>query len=133
MAKAKRLRTWIKIYPQQCLQGSIRWQLSAAERGVWYDLLNLAALQPTPGIIADSDGRAVPDWFIAQLLNISVDLLEQTLEKCEKEGRIERDDTGIRIVNWNAYQGNYEKPEKYNRQRQQRNQNKLPEEDHEWF
>lgn len=106
-------RPWIKIYPIDCLEGSIRYQLEADERGVWYDLLNLAAICSVPGIIADKDGRPYPHSFVANRLNISVELLRRTLDKCEEEGRISEDDAGIHIMNWSAYQSEYQRQKPY--------------------
>jgi len=112
-------RTWIKLYPIDCLEGSIRYQLEADERGVWYDLLNLSAICSTPGIIADKDNRPYPHSFIANRLNISQDLLETTLRKCIEEGRITENETGIYITNWSAYQSEYERQKPYRQQKQQ--------------
>jgi len=106
-------RRWIKVYPVECLEGSIRWQLEPDERGTWYDLLNFAALCRQPGLIADADGRPFPRPFIANRLNISLELLERTLKKCEEEGRIFENENGIHIVNWERYQSEYERQKKY--------------------
>ena len=106
-------RTWIKLYPIDCLDGSIRYQLGADERGVWYDLLNFAAICSTPGSIGDKDTRAYPLSFVANRLNIDLGLLETTLKKCEAEGRIKIDDHGIHITNWHAYQSEYNRQKPY--------------------
>lgn len=106
-------RTYIKLYPIDCLEGSIRYQLEADERGVWYDLLNFSALSATAGIISDKDGRPYPHSFIANRLNITLELLERTLTKCEQEGRIRENEVGIHIVNWAAYQSEYERQKPY--------------------
>lgn len=112
-------RTWIKLYPIDCLDGSIRYQLEADERGVWYDLLNFAAICNKPGSIADKDERAYPLSFIANRLNITLDLLEKTVKKCKDEGRIKVDAKGIHIVHWKAYQS------EYNRQKPSRDKRSL--------
>ncbi len=106
-------RTWIKLYPVDCLEGSIRYQLEADERGVWYDLLNLSAICVTPGTISDKDARPYPHSFIANRLNIPTELLDRTLTKCIEEGRISENDTGIHITNWAAYQSEYERQKPY--------------------
>lgn len=106
-------RTWIKIYPLQCLEGSIRYQLEADERGVWYDLLNFAALCATPGVISDNDKRPYPHSFIANRLNITEELLERTFRKCQDENRLSENDTGIHITNWDAYQSEYQRQKPY--------------------
>ena len=114
-------RRWIKLYPVQCLEGSIRYQLESDERGVWYDLLNLAAICGEPGLISDRDGRSYPHSFIANRLNIPLELLERTLQKCEAEGRIhENKTTGIVIANWKVYQSEYERQKPYREARKRK-------------
>ena len=106
-------RTYVKMFPKECLFGSIRYQLLADERGVWYELIYFSALCLNPGTISDNDGRPYPHSFIANRLNISEELLERTLEKCELEGRIIDDKTGIHITNWAAYQSEYQRQKPY--------------------
>jgi len=119
MPRAGWRKTWIKLYPLDCLEGSIRYQLEADERGVWYDLLNFAAICATPGIIADKDGRPYPHSFIANRLNISLELFERTLKKCQEEGRIYENETGIHITNWKAYQSEYERQKPYRKRKEE--------------
>lgn len=107
-------RTWIKLYPQECINGSIRYQLEAGERGVWYDLLNFAALcDADTGSICDRDKRPYPHTFLANRFNIDLKLLESTIKKCAAEGRITEDETGIHITNWNNYQSEYQRQKPY--------------------
>lgn len=120
MPRAGWRRTWIKLYPLDCLEGSIRYQLEPDERGVWYDLLNLSAICTTPGTISDKDKRPYPHSFIANRLNIPIELLERTLAKCEEEGRISENDTGIHITNWKAYQSEYNRQKPYRQQKQKK-------------
>ncbi len=114
MIRTKTRRPWIKIYPIDCLDGSIRYQLEPDERGVWYDLLNFSAICAEPGRIADKDGRPYPHSFIANRLNISLELLEKSLKKCIEEGRIREINGGvIEIRNWGAYQSEYQRQKPY--------------------
>ncbi len=106
-------RTWIKLYTLECLEGSIRYQLSAEERGVWYDLLIFSAICRNDGVISDRDGRAFPHSFIANRLNIPLELLEETLKKCKEEGRLNENGKGIVILNWKLYQSEYSRLKKY--------------------
>ena len=106
-------RSWLKLWAIECLEGSIRWQLDAAERGTWYDLLALARVCGSEGKICDRDERAYPLDFIANRLNIPLELLENTLSKCKDEGRIEVKDGVINIVNWKTYQSEYERQKPY--------------------
>ena len=106
-------RRWIKLYPVECLDGSIRFQLSSEERGVWYDLLNFAAICTNSGTISDRDGRPLPHSFIANRLNIPLSLLKKTITKCIDEGRLIEDISGIHISNWSVYQSEYERQKIY--------------------
>lgn len=107
------LRRWVKLWVSECLEGSIRYQLEAGERGVWYDLILISSLGGVPGTISDRDKRAFPHSFIASRLNIPIDLLELTLDKCITEGRCTEDEHGIHITNWDRYQSEYQRQAKY--------------------
>ena len=111
-------RAWIKLHINGMMNGSVRYQLEPEERATWVDLLCFAGLGVVPGIISDSDLRPYPRSFIANRLNISLDLLEGTLSKCIDEGRISEDDNGIHISNWASYQSEYQ------RQKPSRDKNK---------
>jgi hypothetical protein len=113
MSRASWKRRWIKLYPADCLYGSIRYQLESDERGVWYDLLNFSALCSEPGTISDKDSRPYPHEFIANRLNVTLELLEVTLKKCKDEGRIKEDGKGIHITNWKDYQSEYQRQKPY--------------------
>lgn len=113
MSRAEAKRPWVKLHIIPCLGGSIRYQLTPAQRSVWYDLILLAGIQPEPGIIADSDKRPYPHSFIANRLNIPVKLLRETLALCIEEGRIVEDEQGIHIVNWKVYQSEYQRQKFY--------------------
>ena len=119
MPRAGWRKRWIKLYPLECLEGSIRYQLEPDERGVWYDLLNFSAICQTAGTIGDNDNRAYPHSFIANRLNISLELLERTLKKCEEEGRLKENNNGIAIVNWVAYQSEYDRQKPYREKKKQ--------------
>ena len=116
----ERRRRWIKLYPVECLEGSIRYQLEPDERGVWYDLLNFTALCSNGGSISDRDNRPYPHSFIANRLNIPLELLERTLVKCFEENRMREDDSGIHIANWKYYQSEYERVKGYQQAYRQR-------------
>lgn len=113
MARGRPKRPWIKMYPVDCLMGSINYQLDLAERCIWYELIYFSAICATPGVIADKDGRPFPHQFIANRLNAPLDVFERTVQKCVDEGRIVENDTGIHITNWAAYQSEYERQKPY--------------------
>ena len=116
----KHRKRWIKLYPIECLEGSIRYQLEPDERSVWYDLLNFAALCSDDGSIADRDDRPYPHSFIASRLYISVELLERSLLKCIEESRLTEDTKGIHITNWKYYQSDYDRQKDYQQAYRQR-------------
>ena len=106
-------RPWLKLWAIECIEGSIRWQLEPDERGTWYDILALARICNQQGTIADRDGRPFPHTFIANRLNITLELFETTLTKCKDEGRCKEDEKGIHIVNWKVYQDEYSRQKPY--------------------
>lgn len=113
MAKARWRRTWVKMWVNECLEGSIRFDFSPAERGVWYDLILLAGRCRVPGIISANQSTPYPNSYIAGLLNISIDLLEATLKKCETSGRIRKIDAGFELINWEHYQSEFQRQKPY--------------------
>ena len=102
-------RSWVKLFIGGWLHGSIRWQLEPAERGTWADLIAMAGECGMKGRICDNDGRPFPIQFIANQLNIPIELLGSTIAKCKAEGRIEDDDGVIMISNWKYYQSEYDR------------------------
>ena len=114
MARGNWKRRWIKLHVTGWLHGSIRWQLDPAERGVFADLLALAGECAQEGKICDNDGRSYPLPFMANQLNIELELLERTLEKCRQEGRIQDNGSGVlEVKNFSTYQSEYERQKAY--------------------
>jgi len=107
------IRRWIKLWVMESLEGSIRYQLEAAERCVWYDLLLFSATCDPPGKIADRDGRPYPRKFLAGRLNITEELFNQALKKSVDEGRITDDDGVLVITHWERYQSEYDRQKPY--------------------
>lgn len=106
-------RAWVKLFVTGWLHGSVRWQLDAAERGTFADLIAWAGECGREGEICDNDGRAFPPDFIANQLHIPLELLQTTITKCEKEGRIKVEGGVILITNWKAYQSEYDRQRPY--------------------
>lgn len=112
MAKGWR-RTWVRFFVTGWLHGSIRWELEADERGVWADLIVLAGECGREGRIEDNSGKPYPRSFIANGLNIPRELLDRTVAKCQRAGRIDANDEVIIITNWALYQSEYERQKPY--------------------
>jgi hypothetical protein len=106
-------RTWVKLFVTGWLHGSIRWQLEPDERGVWADLIAMAGECGKEGKICDNDGRAYPRQFIANQLNIPIELLDRTIAKCMHDGRVEENSDIIKITNWAVYQSEYDRQKPY--------------------
>ncbi len=106
-------RRWVKIWVNECLTGTVRFDFTPAERSVWYDLVILAGNCRMEGVVAAGSGRPYPHNWIAGTLNIPLELLEVTLTKCEESGRIREDGDGIHILNWQKYQSEYERQKPY--------------------
>jgi len=105
--------TWVKLHINGWLHGSIRWQLEPDERGVWADLIAMAGQCLSGGKICDNDERPYPRDFIAGQLNIPLELLDRTIAKCRREGRLEDRDDMIVLTNWQVYQSEYERQKAY--------------------
>jgi len=110
---------WIKLHTIPSLTGSIRFDLTPAERGVWYDLLLLAGLSRKPGHLQASEDKPYPLKYIASQLRIPIPLLQSTLNKCKAEGRISEDSQGLHITNWSVYQSDYARQRVYRQKKQQ--------------
>lgn len=96
------------------LYGSSRFELTSAQRGIWNDLIDLAKLSRVkPGLIAAGPGMKYPHQYIAGLLNVPIDLLEDALKVLEDTKRIHENSNGIEIVNWKKYQTDYDRQKPY--------------------
>ena len=97
-------RQWIRLWIPGTLRGSIRFDLSAEERSVWWDLLAMAGESRSPGIIQSTEGVPYPLPWLAQTLNIPLELLAQTLKRLVDTGRIIMNSECIHVVNFDYYQ-----------------------------
>ena len=114
MARGNWRKRWIKLFVAGWLHGTIRWQLSSEERGVWADFLALAGEKQKEGAICDNDGRALPLDFIANQLNIKRTLLDKFIAKAIDEDMIALDDNGvIHVIHYQEYQSEYERQKPY--------------------
>ncbi len=102
-------KRWFKVYPTGWLHGSIRWQFTSEERGVWIDFLAKASEIQKEGAICDNDGRPLPVAFLAGEWNIKPTLLNRVIEMCLEEGRLELRDDVLWVANYVEYQSEYER------------------------
>jgi len=108
-------RTWVKVYCEKWLRGSIR-EESPELRGIWVDLLTLAGSGPfgDSGEIKLAQGVGLTDAQIAQILSIPDSLWLQTKQRLLDSGRISiSQDAVIVITNWHRYQSEYQRQKPY--------------------
>jgi len=106
-------RKWVKIWVDESLTGTVRFDLTPAERSIWYDLIILAGACRVPGQISSNETTPFPHDYIANLLQVPLDLLQTTLKKLADTGRISENENGIHITNWLKYQSEYDRQKKY--------------------
>ena len=116
-------RTWIKIYCDGWLRGSIRAE-EYYVRSVFCDLLVMAgdSAYGQDGIIRLAEGVGFSDEAIAGILNYPLEIWLKAKEKLSnhedpKENRIEiiQEKIGfsIKIINWKHYQSEYSRQKSY--------------------
>ena len=116
-------RTWIKIYCDRWLNGSIR-EETPEVRGIWVDLLVLAGSGKygDSGEIKITDRLGYFDKQLAELLQISVQKWVACKKKLIQTERVCVENNNIIVIkNWSKYQSEYE------RQRVQRQETPKPE------
>jgi len=106
-------RKWVKIWVDESLTGTVRFDLTPAERSIWYDLIILAGACRVPGQISSNETTPFPHDYIANLLQVPLDLLQTTLKKLADTGRVSENENGIHITNWLKYQSEYDRQKKY--------------------
>ena len=108
-------RTWIKIYCDKWLMGTLR-EDAPDVRGVWIDLLTLAGIGQygDTGEIKLTNGVGFTDGQIAEILHIPKSLWLKAKHRLLETERIEISPRGaIRIVKWSKYQSEYNRQKPY--------------------
>ena len=108
-------RTWIKIYCDKWLSGTIR-EEQPDVRSVFIDLLALAGNGQFGDIgeIKLSNGIGLTDSQIAEILRISKALWRKSKQRFLLSERIEiTPKRAIKITNWNKYQPEYQRQKPY--------------------
>ena len=112
-------RTWIKIYVDQCLRGTMMEELQPAQRWIWIGFLLLAGDSNMEGMIykrKDTKGKPIgySRAMLAELLDVIPIDLASAMKKMVDYGKISVDKNGvIRILNWNKYQSEYARQKGY--------------------
>lgn len=108
-------RTWIKVYCEKWLSGTIR-EEQPDVRSVWIDLLTLAGSGQFGDIgeIKLANGVGLTDTQIAEILHITKSLWRKSKRRFLESQRIEILPKGaIRIINWSKYQSEYLRQKPY--------------------
>jgi hypothetical protein len=123
-------RTWVKLYCQEWINGTVRFQLSPEQRAVLTDLLAMAGNSRHPGVIAagQTNGKYTPypTAWLAATLNYDQDSFCESLRILEEQGRIKIEDDIITIVNWSKYQSEYQRQLPYRKGLTSKVTKKLP-------
>jgi hypothetical protein len=118
-------RSWIKLWVDEWLQGTTRFELSEKQRSIWIDLLAMAGKSRFPGVIAsgkyDDGFRGYPLSYLTGSLVYTEEDFVDALKACEIYGKIILDkkihdgivDYVIHINNWEKYQSEYLRQKKY--------------------
>jgi hypothetical protein len=100
--KRGRAYDWIPVWVDKWLMGSTRFELEPGERSVFLDLMILAAKDD--GFIRANPDMGYPHGYLSNMLNVSLGLLESSIAKCIKVGKVEDKGKGIYYIkNWNEY------------------------------
>jgi len=112
-------RTWIKIYCDKWLTGTLREETSEL-RGIWSDVLALAGnlSYGDKGIISLPNNIPLTDEQIAGILNISLDEWLKGKARLIETIRIEDRNGILSIINWEKYQPEYDRQKSYRQQLQ---------------
>ena len=108
-------RTWIKIYCDKWLNGTIR-EETPELRGIWVDLLVLAGSgrYGDSGEIKITDQVGFLDQQLADLLQISVQKWVACKKKLIETDRVEvGNGNAVVIKNWSKYQSDYKRQKPY--------------------
>lgn len=115
-------RSWVKLWVNEWLTGTVRWQLSPSQRAMWADLLALAGYSRFPGIVCsgETNGQLEPypmDYLCTTFRCKERDVRE-AFQLFETQGRIRIDpNLVIHIVNWEKYQSEYQQKRQRTRYR----------------
>ena len=97
-------QSWLRLWTRGWLYGSIRFDLTPEQRSVFVDLCALARQSRNPPWIQANPDVAYPHEWLANTLNIPLELLKTTLEKLEQQKRIEQNGNGIKVLKFEYYQ-----------------------------
>lgn len=113
-------RTWIKIFAEKWLRGSIR-QEPLEVRAIWIDILTLAAdsVYGDDGVISVAPECGLTDEQIAAILNVDMTIWLEVKQKLINTERINvNGNNEIKMLNWRKYQSEYARQKPYRKRLQ---------------
>lgn len=117
-------RKWVKLWVNEWLDGTTRFEMTDAQRAFWIDLMAMAGRSRFPGIICAGqiDGQFIgyPLNKFQALMSEAIDV-EATLALFERNHKIEIEVTQeaptklykLTLQNWDRYQSEYQRQKKY--------------------
>ena len=132
-------RTWVKLWVNDWLEGTTRYQMSDAQRAFWIDLLAMAGRSRFGGIVcAGKDGEQWIGYPLSKFQGLLAEPInvEATFELFQRTGKITMEVTGegalrlytLFISNWVHYQSEYERKRGEKERRNKRVQSDVPKE-----
>lgn len=94
---------WMKFYTRNWIMGSIRTDCTPEERSIFTDLMAMANESRDRGVIQANPTTPYQHSRLAEILNVTEELLERSLQKFTTQGRIHENSVGITITNFKFY------------------------------
>lgn len=118
-------RTWVKLWVNEWLDGTTRFEMTDSQRAFWIDLLAMAGRSRFPGIVCA--GKTPEGKLIGYPINKFQSLMsepihvEETLDLFARTGKVSIEETSaepirllaIKLLNWNKYQSEYQRQKPY--------------------
>jgi hypothetical protein len=117
-------RSWVKLWVNEWLDGTTRFEMTDSQRAFWVDLLAMAGRSRFPGIICAGqiNGKFIgyPINKFQSLMSEPMDV-EETLSLFERTGKITIEVTQsepvkllrVDLCNWNKFQSEYQRQKPY--------------------
>ncbi len=103
-------RQWVKLWVNEWLDGTTRFELTAPQRLLWVDLLALAGRSRYPGFVYAGEGEGgkrigYPIAYLAGVLQMDEVALNNAMKLLKLHGHITLEEVGpeqyvIGIINW---------------------------------
>src|SRR5208282_3702375 len=107
-------RQWVKLWVNEWLDGTTRFELTAPQRLLWVDLLALAGRSRFPGFVYAGEGDGgnrvgYPIAYLAGVLQMDEIAANNALKLLHHKGHITLEESStecyiVGIVNWEKYQ-----------------------------